>query len=137
MTGGIRRRARATMMVMLSVLWLPARVVEEGLHALAALPWARVVSVRLNPRGGTAETVVEYHEDTPEWAIRLAYVAPEAVAALAGVAVIIWWLAGGVVWWPRSTLDWLLLSLLGAQYLAVALPSAKDADQTPAGEGQR
>lgn len=122
-------------MIVLSVLVLPARVVEEGLHALAALPWARQVSVRLKPRAGTAETVVEYPDSTPGWAIRLAYVAPEAVASIAGVAVIAYWLTGsGGVWWPESTLDWLLLSLLGSQYLAVALPSAKDCNQTPTPE---
>lgn len=126
-----KQRTNDTLMVLLTVVVLPARIVEEGLHALAALPWARVVSVQLNPRGGTAETVVEYHADTPQWAIRMAYLAPEAVAALAGIAVIAYWLAGGIVWWPTTMLDWLLLSLLGSQYLAVALPSAKDADQRP------
>jgi len=132
-----KHRTHHVVMVLLTVLVLPARVVEEGLHALAALPWAEVVSVRLEPGGGAAETVVQYREDTPQWAIRLAYVAPEATAALAGTAVIAYWLAGGTVWWPTTTLDWVLLSALGSQYLAVALPSAKDADHSPSAGGVR
>ena len=131
-----RQQANDALMVFLSVLILPARIVEEGIHALAALPWAEVVSVRLNPRDGSAETVVQYRTNTPRWAIRLGYLAPEATAALAGLTVIAYWLTGGHVWWPASTMDWILLSLLGSQYLAVALPSAKDADQTPVGETQ-
>ena len=120
-------------MVTLAVLWLPARIVEEGIHAIAALPFADAISVRLRPREGTATTVVDYPATTPDWAITAAYVAPEMVAALAGIAVIGWWAVGGAMWVPASTTDWILLSLLGAQYLAIALPSAADADQTPNG----
>lgn len=126
-----KNRTNHVVMVLLTVLVLPARIVEEGIHTLAALPWADVVSVRLNPRTGAAETVVQYRENTPGWAVTLAYLAPEAAAALAGMAVIVYWLLGGLVWWPATTVDWILLSLLGSQYLAVALPSAKDADRTP------
>lgn len=127
----VKTHTTHAVMVALTVLMLPARIVEEGLHALAALPWAAVVSVRLNPRRGAAETVVQYRDGTPEWAVTLGYVAPEIVGRVAGVAVLMWWLAGGAVWWPTTTLDWILLSLLGSQYLAIALPSAKDRDRTP------
>jgi hypothetical protein len=117
--------------VVCTLLFLPGRLIEEGLHALAAVPVAEAVSVRLDPRGGTAETVVQFREDTPEWAIRAVYVLPEVAAALAGVAVIVWWALGGSVWLPATTLDWALLSLFGAQYLALVLPSAADMDHSP------
>lgn len=121
-------------MVLLTLAFLPGRLVEEGLHALAALPFAEVVSVRLNPRAGTAETVVEYREETPQWAIVAAHVLPEVVAVLAGVAVIAWWVVNGPLWWPATTLDFALLALFGAQYLALVIPTASDRDPTPEGE---
>lgn len=118
----IRRRGATAYAVVWTILLLPARVVEEGLHALAALPWAEAVSIRLEPGAGTAETAVQYREGTPRWAVWLGHVAPEAVAALAGVATIAWWLAGNALPWPTTLLDWLLLWLLGVQYLAIAIP---------------
>jgi hypothetical protein len=105
-----------------TLLLLPARLIEEGLHAAAAIPWAESVSVRLEPRGGTAETAVQYREGTPSWAIWISHVAPALVASVAGVATLAWWAAGGSVPWPRSTLDWVLLWLIGVQYLAIAMP---------------
>lgn len=126
----LRARADAALLVVLSILWLPGRIIEEGIHALAALPYAEVVSVRFEPRAGTAKTVVHYRRDTPDWAIRAAHLAPEVLATIAGLAVIGWWLLGNAIWWPATTLDWLLLSVLGAQYLAIALPSADDADHS-------
>lgn len=132
----VRDRADAVLMVLLALLWLPARIIEEGIHTLAALPFADAISVQLRPRDGTAKTVVEFRATAPDWAITAAYVAPEVVAGLSGVAVITWWALGGAVWLPSTTVDWILLSILGAQYLAIALPSAADADQTPSNGGE-
>lgn len=123
--------ADAFLTVIISLLWLPGRIVEESIHALAAMPWAEVVSVRFEPRVGSAKTLVQYADGTPRWAVGLAYLAPQLVAAIAAVAVIAWWIVGGPIWYPATTLDWVLLSILGAQYLAIALPSAEDADWTP------
>jgi hypothetical protein len=108
--------------ILWTILLLPARIVEEGVHALAALPWAEEVSVRLDPGAGAAETRVQYRQGTPRWAVRVAHAAPEVVAALAGLATIAWWLAGNALPWPTTLLDWILLWLLGVQYLAVAMP---------------
>lgn len=118
----VRQRSDRALNVLLTLLLLPARLLEEGIHALAALPYAEWVSVEVNPGSGTAETVVQYREDTPQWAITAAHVAPEVLAALAGLATIAWWTVGGPVWWPATTVDWLLLWFIGVQYLAVALP---------------
>lgn len=108
--------------LLFNLLLLPARVFEEGLHALAAYPFAEAVVVRLEPGADRAETVVEYREGTPKWAVVLAHVAPELVASVAGITVLAWWLTGGTAWWPRTTIDWALLWILGTQYLAVAAP---------------
>jgi hypothetical protein len=118
----VRRRAGTVFAICWTILLLPARVIEEGLHALAALPWAEAVSVRLDPGAGTAETAVQYRAGTPQWAVWLAHVAPEAAAAAAGLATIVWWLVGGGVWWPASLVDWILLWLCGVQWLAIAMP---------------
>lgn len=126
-----RARADALLLVCLSVLWLPARIIEESIHALASLPYAESVSVRLEPRAGSAKTVVQFRADAPNWAIRAAYAAPEILATVAGVALLAWWVASGTAWWPQSAFDFLLLSVVGAQYLAIALPSGEDMDQTP------
>lgn len=120
--------------VLLTLLVLPARVVEEGLHAIAALPWANWIRVEVDPQAGTASTEVGYRADTPQWAIRLGYLVPEVVGTGAGILVIVYWVVAGPIWLPATTLDWILLSLLGAQWLAVALPSAADVDQTPEGD---
>lgn len=122
----VRQRADTLLTLLLSILWLPARVVEEGLHAVAALPWAAQVYVRLDPKGGEAETVIEYEAETPDWAIRLGYRLPELVALISGIAVLIWWAVSGVSWAPQTTLDFALLAIFGAQWLAIALPSAAD-----------
>lgn len=127
----VTAKANRFVTVLLSLLFLPGRLVEEGLHAVGAFYWADWIRVDINPQAGTAHTRVRFRDGTPRWAMTLAYVLPEAVAALAGAAVIAWWAIGGDVWLPATTLDWLLLSLVGAQYLAIALPSAADADQTP------
>lgn len=118
----VRRRADTAWAILWTLLLLPARVIEEGLHALAALPFAEAVSVHLKPGVGTAETRVQYREGTPRWAVWLAHAAPEAVAALSGLAVIAWWLAGNALPWPTTMLDWALLWLLGIQFLAIAMP---------------
>lgn len=118
----VRRRSNVAINVLLTLLLLPARAFEESIHALAALPHAEWVSVRVEPGAGTAETVVQFRDGTPQWAISLAHVAPEVVATLAGLATIAWWTIGGAVWWPATTVDWLLLYFFGVQYLAVALP---------------
>lgn len=127
----VRSSADTALNLFLSILWLPGRVIEEGLHALASMPWADEISIRVRPRDGEADTLVHFADDTPQWAIRLAYILPEVVASVAGLAVITWWLLSGAVWWPTTLLDWTLLSILGAQWIAIALPSAADMDQTP------
>jgi hypothetical protein len=131
-----RARISQAALIICSLLFLPGRLVEEGLHTLAALPWASWVRVEIDPEHGTAETRVQFRDGTPDWAIRAAHLLPEAVAAVAGAAVIAWWLLGGAVWWPVSVLDWVLLSVFGAQYLALVIPSAADADHTPTQEGK-
>jgi hypothetical protein len=122
--------------IALTILLLPGRIVEEGLHALVALPWADVVSVRLEPGVGAAETVVQYRAETPDWAIRATYLVPEVAAWATGVVAVGVWLLGGAVWWPATTTDWMLLGLVGAQWVAVALPSAQDHDRSPSEEVQ-
>lgn len=129
-----RARTDHLVSVLFALLFLPARVVEEGIHAVAALPFAEEVIVRVNPGEDIAETVVQYREGTPQWAVTLAHVAPELAAATAGIATIAWWVAGGAVWWPATTLDWLLLWVLGAQYLAVAAPECGAARPDSTGE---
>jgi len=122
-------RLNQTVTVLASLLFLPGRILEEGLHVAGAFAFAREISVHITPGGGGAYTRVQFRDGTPQWAIRFAYVLPEVVAALAGVAVIGYWLVSGPVWLPSTTLDWVLLSLFGAQWLAIALPSGLDLDQ--------
>lgn len=117
-------------MLLLSLVLLPGRIVEEGLHAIGSWPWARWIRVDIDPEAGSASTRVAFRDSTPDWAITLAYALPEIVGWSAGVLVLGWWVLVGPVWWPATTLDWVLLSLLGAQWLAVALPSAADRDRT-------
>jgi len=114
----------------LMVLFLPGALLEELLHAAAARPWADSISISVDPAAGRARTVVEYRDGTPAWAIRLGHLLPELDAAISGVAVVVWWALGGQVWLPSTTLDWVLLSLFGAQYLAIALPSSADLDHS-------
>lgn len=128
-----RRRASAAWGVIWTLLLLPARIVEESSHALAALPFAERVLVSLTPGDGGVETAVRYRDSTPRWAIRLAHVAPEIVAWVAAVATIAWWTLGGAVWWPDSGLDWVLLWWVGVQYLAIGLP---EQGGVPADRGQ-
>ena len=118
----VRQRASIAWGVLWTLLLLPARVIEEGIHAIASIPFAERVLVSLTPGEGGVETAVQYRESTPQWAIALAHIAPEAIAGVAGAATIAWWIVGGAVWWPASTLDWILLWWLGVQYLAIAMP---------------
>lgn len=118
----VRARGDRLLGVLCNLLLLPARLVEEGLHTLAAYPWAEAVIIRLEPGADVAETTVQYREGTPRWAVGLAHVFPELVAAGVGLLTIAWWLTGGPVPWPETTTDWLLLWFVGAQYLAVAAP---------------
>lgn len=108
-----------------TLVMLPTMLIEESIHALAALPFAEEVSVHINPRGSTAKTVVRYADGTPGWVITLAHVAPEVIAAFAGVAVIAWWTIGGALPVPQSTLDWCLMFFLGVQYLWLILPEQR------------
>lgn len=128
-------RADRALSVVLSVLFLPGAVIEEGLHALGALPFADVVSIEFEPAAGKARTLVHWREGTPAWAVRFAHLLPELLASVAGVAVIAWWALGGAIWLPSTMLDWLLLSLLGAQYLALVIPSWADLDHSTADSG--
>lgn len=116
--------------VVSTLVMLPTMLVEEFIHAIAALPFAEEVSVHVDPRGSTAKTVVQFGDETPPWAMSAVAIAPEVVAAVAGVAVIAWWTVGGVVPVPESTTDWVLLFVLGVQYLWLLLP-----EQRARGEG--
>jgi len=127
------RHLNRTLTIAASLLFLPGRVLEEGLHVLAAFPFADSLSVHIDPEGGTAYTEVDFRRGTPRWAIRIAYVLPEAVAVIAGVAVIGYWNLAGPLWWPATAFDWILLGVFGAQYLAIALPSGMDMDQSAEG----
>jgi len=120
----VRTHAITGYAILWTLLLLPARVVEEGLHALAVLPFAEAVSVRLTPGVGGAETAVQYRAHTPAWVKRLAHVLPELVATVSVVSVLAWWVlqGGATVWWPDSGFDWVLLWWIGVQYLAVAMP---------------
>jgi len=129
-----RERVSGWLGVGFTLLLLPARLAEELIHAAAALPFADTVFVRLDPRGDTAETVVQWRDETPSWAITAAAVAPEVLAALAGVAVLAWWVVGPGAWLPDSTTDWVLLWILGTQYLAVAMPEQRQAGGTDRGQ---
>ena len=124
-------RVNRTLTVLASLLFLPGRVVEEGLHILGAFPFAETLSVHIDPERGTAHTQVEFRTGTPRWAVRLAYSLPEFAATAAGIALIGYWLVAGPVWTPSTTIDWLLLALFGSQWLAIALPSSADLDHSP------
>ncbi len=123
-----RDRADAALTTLLSLVFLPGRLIEEGVHALVSLACGARVAVEIDPVEGSAVTRAEFREHTPQWAIAAAHLAPEAVAAVAGVVVIGWWVVAGPVWLPATMLDWVLLSLLGAQYLAIAIPSRADSE---------
>jgi hypothetical protein len=122
-----RRRLWTAWGIVSTLVMLPTMLLEEFLHALAALPFAEEVSVHVDPRGSTAKTRVQYAPGTPSWAVTFAHVAPEVVAAVAGVAVIAWWTVGGTVPIPQSTTDWVLLLVLGMQYLWLLLPEQRAA----------
>lgn len=122
-----RTRADRALTAIVGLLRLPGAVVEETLHALASWPWADRIAVEFEPGEGTARTRVEWGETTPRWAVVLAHLAPEVAASVTAVAVIAYWVVVGPLWWPASTLDWVLLWLLGTQYLAIAIPSRSDA----------
>lgn len=128
-----RKHAATGLNVVLTLLFLPGRIVEEALHALGAVAFAKRISVELEPGAGSVYTEVEFRERTPQWAIKFAYALPELVASAAGIAVISFWLLGGDVWFPSTTVDWILMCLFGAQWLAIALPSSEDTDQTAEG----
>lgn len=125
-------RADRTLSIALSILFLPGAVVEETLHALGAIPFADSVAVEFRPGAGKWTTRVHWRDDAPAWAIRLAHLLPELLASAAGLAVIGWWAVGGAVWLPSTTTDWVLLSLLGAQFLALVIPTAADLDHSAA-----
>jgi hypothetical protein len=118
----MRARLSAVWAVATNLLLLPSRLVEESIHAAAAIPWADEIVVRLDPRADDAETLIRYRDGTPRWAVSVAHVAPELVGWCSGVTVIAWWTIGGPVWLPATTLDWVLLWALGAQWLGLALP---------------
>jgi len=124
----VRRRAWTLWGIVSTLVMLPTMLVEEAIHALAALPFADEVSVHINPRSSTAKTVVRYAEGTPRWAVVAAQVAPEVLAGVAGVAVIAWWTVGGALPVPSSTVDWCLLLFLGVQYLWLILPEQRRGD---------
>jgi len=124
----VRTRADTVLTVLLSLLFLPGRLVEEGTHALVSYAAGARVTVVMDAVDDTSRVRARWREGTPQWAVALAHLAPELLAAAAGVAVVAWWLLGNAVWWPVTVTDWVLLCLLGAQYLAIAIPSAADAD---------
>jgi len=115
--------------IALSLLWLPARVVEESIHVLGAWPWASELSVHIEPDSGEAYSRVRFRESTPRWAIKMSYNLPELLAMVAAAGLVVVWLTSGPVWWPSTNSEWVLLAVVGAQYLAIALPSSRDMDQ--------
>jgi hypothetical protein len=122
-----REKADTALTLLLNLLFLPGRLIEEGLHALASYAAGARVTVELDAVEDTSRVRAEWREGTPRWAVVGAHLAPEIVAGIAAVAVIAWWLVGNAIWWPATTFDWVLLCLLGAQYLAIAIPTAADA----------
>ncbi len=121
-----RGRADAAANVLVTLLFLPGRLVEEAIHAVVSLACGARVAIEIDGVEGSAVTRAQFRDGTPQWAVAAAHLAPEALAALAGVAVIAWWVVAGGRWWPATTFDWVLLWWLGVQYLAIAIPTESD-----------
>jgi hypothetical protein len=79
------------------VLWLvtfPATLAHEATHVLAALPWAREVTVRFRP-GRDAEAEILYPPGTPRWLVRAHALAPFALGVASAVVSAAVWLETG------------------------------------------
>jgi hypothetical protein len=73
---------------------LPATLLHELTHVLAALPAAREVQLRLRPGDG-ADAVIHYREGTPRWLLRAAELSPFIIGLTGGVIAAGWWVTVG------------------------------------------
>lgn len=85
------------------LLTLPATVAHEATHCLAAAPWARRIEVAIRP-GWNAEARIVFRPRTPEWAKRVAELAPLSVGIVGLVLAAAWW-AHSDWWLPATLLD--------------------------------
>jgi hypothetical protein len=107
------------------LLVLPARLVHELLHAVAALPWARRIQLDILPQRGDAVARVAWRGEPPHAVVALSALAP-LLAGLIAAGAAVGLLVSGAVSAP-STVRELALLAIGAAYVGlVAQPSARD-----------
>jgi len=95
---------------MTTLLMLPSKAAEEGLHALAIWPWADRLVLSVEPATGTAS--VEAHAPgAPAWALAMTRHAPQIAGVVLGVTAMLA-VASGVR--PASPVE-----LLGALCLSI------------------
>jgi hypothetical protein len=109
-------------------LMLPAKLTHEGLHALAALPWAERVDVVILPRHGGADCRVAWAGDPHQAVVALAALAP-LLAGIIAVGTAVALLLTSSVSAPTTVTE-LAAVAIGASFIAgVAQPSAADLRQ--------
>lgn len=123
----VRAHARALARWCWGLVTLPAALAHETVHATLARPWTDSdgpeaippSSVIVDPVSGRAGAAVEWREDTPRWAMRVADLGPLILGTAMGIsALLVWLLTGDVistgalwldvvlaVWWVVFTMD--------------------------------
>lgn len=118
-----RWRARGRRAV--TALALPTKTLHEASHVAVWYPWATEVRVRLDPDSGSAETVVELSEGTPQWVERLGSLAPTVAGLLVAVAFLaIVLTSGGEL--PAPVQDWPQLAAAAVAWGHYTAPSLAD-----------
>jgi hypothetical protein len=79
--------ARSAYARMTTLLFLPSKLVEETLHALAAWPWADRLAVVVEPATGDAHVQADV-DGAPRWALALIRFAPTIAGVVLGAAAI-------------------------------------------------
>jgi len=106
---------------------LPAQLLHEVAHVLAAAPWSQHSEVVVGPADSRAamETIVEFEDDAPRLAIAWTYLAP-AITGLVGALIGGYALMVGAVDAPRSVLELLLWSAMTMAWAIYTRPSRSD-----------
>jgi len=103
---------------MTTLLMLPSKAAEEGLHALAIWPWADRLVLSVEPATGTAS--VEAHAPgAPAWALAMTRHAPQIAGVVLGVTAMLA-VASGVR--PSTPIDLVLALLLSMWWGKLVAP---------------
>lgn len=107
------------------LLTLPATLAHEAVHAAVGAPWARRIGIVVEPGTGAAHAQIDWRDGAHWIGPVLASLAPFLAGCIGGVAILAFWVGGGLDP-PQSAVGIAKLTIVAMWWSVFAYPSRAD-----------